>query len=620
MMGENNNPIKIVEKCSNVEPMHTQLNYNQNSREDILKNFWMSLNNTYQTNNSTSKVPPPQQPSDYSQKKIPLPPSSSDATLRLLNVITNLQNNGNPHSFLPQFPNLKTTTQSVLEESFSSATITPSFAANLQAGSLYSPTRMGYPFKLSLSGQQQIPNSQALDFSLNEKIIELENEEKDLFRLEKEYTEERKEVNSYEIKMNMAKTDVERILTQIEELENQIKDKKVQIDALEKKKSNSETMWSYLKSKLEKKRKLIREKNDMVNCLRREVPNYICNLRSSAVANIRSTPPIEREKMVNRSFSLPSLGTAEDSLKRSRELSPSQSQPVSVKIIEKSSSKSSIHHTVNSSNVPQCSPNKLCFTFNIGSCKNSNCVSQHYCIICGSSHPMISCEKERNVCVKWNMEDCVGACIREHRCLRCGLKDHRLMECPIPPTQGVEFCFAWNSSNANCKVPNCRRVHSCMRCRNSNHTVLNCPDNAAAYWNECGGKRCGLKNSSLLSSTLGNSNSSSSSSLTSASSSNITIKERLGVRQDDEDRHKRARRNSDTIHINPAVVNGSHSQNHLDIKVGRRLSDSERRMVCRDWNNNKCDSARDKCKFRHVCIRCGDYTHRERRCPMPNSD
>jgi hypothetical protein len=33
-------------------------------------------------------------------------------------------------------------------------------------------------------------------------------------------------------------------------------------------------------------------------------------------------------------------------------------------------------------------------------CKNGG----HFCVRCGGSHPVVLCKKDRNVCVKWNME------------------------------------------------------------------------------------------------------------------------------------------------------------------------------------------------------------------------
>ncbi|KAJ3114885.1 hypothetical protein HDU96_001503 [Phlyctochytrium bullatum] len=55
-----------------------------------------------------------------------------------------------------------------------------------------------------------------------------------------------------------------------------------------------------------------------------------------------------------------------------------------------------------------------------------DCPSLHVCIRCQGPHPVIMCKKDRNVCVKWNMEDCTSACHREHRCLRCASKEHTL--------------------------------------------------------------------------------------------------------------------------------------------------------------------------------------------------
>ena len=44
------------------------------------------------------------------------------------------------------------------------------------------------------------------------------------------------------------------------------------------------------------------------------------------------------------------------------------------------------------------------------------------------------------------------------------------------------------------------------------------------------------------------------------------------------------------------------------------LHESERKTICRNWNNNRCDL--DNCRFRHVCLRCGSEGHRERQCSV----
>ncbi|TPX48831.1 hypothetical protein SeMB42_g02843 [Synchytrium endobioticum] len=43
------------------------------------------------------------------------------------------------------------------------------------------------------------------------------------------------------------------------------------------------------------------------------------------------------------------------------------------------------------------------------------------------------------------------------------------------------------------------------------------------------------------------------------------------------------------------------------------LHESERKTICRNWNNNRCE-LEVNCRFRHVCLRCGSDGHRERQC------
>ncbi|KAJ3219101.1 hypothetical protein HDU67_002757 [Dinochytrium kinnereticum] len=108
-----------------------------------------------------------------------------------------------------------------------------------------------------------------------------------------------------------------------------------------------------------------------------------------------------------------------------------------------------------------------------------DCPSLHACIRCNGAHPVIMCKKDRNVCVKWNMEDCASACHREHRCLRCASKEHTLRVCPIRPLGGAEFCFAWNSAGT-CRIMDCRRLHECIRCGTSHPSII-CPENLDNY-------------------------------------------------------------------------------------------------------------------------------------------
>ncbi|RKO83147.1 hypothetical protein BDK51DRAFT_43055 [Blyttiomyces helicus] len=110
------------------------------------------------------------------------------------------------------------------------------------------------------------------------------------------------------------------------------------------------------------------------------------------------------------------------------------------------------------------------------------CPFAHICVLCTGLHPVTACERDRNVCVKWNMEDCQSTCHREHRCLRCGSRSHGLVICPVRPLGGAEFCFAWNASGA-CRLPDCRRMHACIRCGNA-HPAFICPENVDNYLHE----------------------------------------------------------------------------------------------------------------------------------------
>ncbi|KAJ3194762.1 hypothetical protein HK101_001933 [Irineochytrium annulatum] len=88
-----------------------------------------------------------------------------------------------------------------------------------------------------------------------------------------------------------------------------------------------------------------------------------------------------------------------------------------------------------------------CIAFQRGQCQNapSDCSCLHVCIRCAGPHPVILCKKDRNVCVKWNME-------------------------------------AWNSAGT-CRIVDCRRLHECIRCGTSHPSII-CPENLDNYLSE----------------------------------------------------------------------------------------------------------------------------------------
>ncbi|KAJ3279866.1 hypothetical protein HDU76_009370, partial [Blyttiomyces sp. JEL0837] len=85
-----------------------------------------------------------------------------------------------------------------------------------------------------------------------------------------------------------------------------------------------------------------------------------------------------------------------------------------------------------------------CVAYQKGECvvTQKECKGLHVCIRCGGNHPVILCKKDRNVCVKWNME-------------------------------------AWNSAGT-CRIVDCRRLHECIRCGASHPSII-CPENLDNY-------------------------------------------------------------------------------------------------------------------------------------------
>ncbi|KAI8612263.1 hypothetical protein BC830DRAFT_587446 [Chytriomyces sp. MP71] len=371
-----------------------------------------------------------------------------------------------------------------------------------------------------------------------------------------------------------------------------------------------------------------------------------------------------------------------------------------------------------------------CISYQRGQCigtGSEGCKAQHACVRCGGGHPVILCKKDRNVCVKWNMEECSAGCYREHRCLRCASRNHTLRVCPIRPLGGSEFCFAWNSAGT-CRIMDCRRLHECIRCGASHPSII-CPENLDNYLTEYISRRRseGLVDDDLLrlelqlthslpvSSTSGASPSSailplSSLSATSTSttpnpgngllllpplppsssqpSSGPTSATGSGMGPPMSPHTSLlfanhggyAHREQALPQSSGLGMSGSHHPMHLaaamaaarvvsgggplsagsaprepstnssisstrdnnvffgagsgfasvygssyddkrkksigggyDGNVNSLLTESERMVVCRDYNNMKCDADESRCRFRHVCLRCGGG-HRERQC------
>ncbi|KAJ3067009.1 hypothetical protein HDU98_009762 [Podochytrium sp. JEL0797] len=318
-----------------------------------------------------------------------------------------------------------------------------------------------------------------------------------------------------------------------------------------------------------------------------------------------------------------------------------------------------------------------CVSYQRGQCLgigNEGCASQHHCVRCLGGHPVILCKKDRNVCVKWNMEECNAGCYREHRCLRCASRNHTLRVCPIRPLGGSEFCFAWNSAGT-CRIMDCRRLHGCIRCGASHPSII-CPENLDNYLSEYIAKRRaeGLADDDLLRLELQLSHSLPSTSTAVATtttdvatatpiSSNTGMlpplpynsgygvfphqvgpppqmggmqQQAMGMRGGDHPMHVAASQlalrvlsgsGASSPYHQSMMMMGQQQQNAYGFGGGSYphtfggyevggLSENERIGVCRDWNNLKCESEDNRCRFRHVCLRCGGVSHRERQCPL----
>ncbi|KAJ3037875.1 hypothetical protein HK097_003347, partial [Rhizophlyctis rosea] len=95
--------------------------------------------------------------------------------------------------------------------------------------------------------------------------------EENLRRLQNEYAIDRREVNSYETKYQDKRADVERLTTQIAELKRQVKDKEFQLEDVVRQKSEFESMWKILGRKLEDKKTPIRDAQNKVDDIGRQI-------------------------------------------------------------------------------------------------------------------------------------------------------------------------------------------------------------------------------------------------------------------------------------------------------------------------------------------------------------
>jgi hypothetical protein len=209
---------------------------------------------------------------------------------------------------------------------------------------------------------------------------------------------------------------------------------------------------------------------------------------------------------------------------------------------------------------------------------------------------------------------------------------HRLPSCGVPPQVGNEFCFAYNCCGF-CKIQDtCTRQHKCIRCRGS-HASIMCPENIVTMFKY---SRKSASGSSMAIEHRSNtqSNYHSHSGIHSHShegayhrqsnggSPILSVKERLGGRVSDhydyDDRPSKRRRDDYFENSHSRVSSGGDRYNSPSSSSSSPkltlLQSVDKRNICRDYNNGKCGL--EKCKYKHVCLMCGSYDHRERKCPL----
>ncbi|KAJ3316145.1 hypothetical protein HDU76_002048, partial [Blyttiomyces sp. JEL0837] len=305
----------------------------------------------------------------------------------------------------------------------------------------------------------------------------------------------------------------------------------------------------------------------------------------------------------------------------------------------------------------------LCLPFNQAACRDGkSCPLKHSCVLCGGGHGVPGCEEPRSVCVRYNMTgDCNASCHREHRCMRCMSKGHKLPACPEPNSVGSEFCFAYNACGV-CKMPDdCTRLHRCMRCAGAHASIL-CPDNVAEYFAEAGRRVVGIGRPLLVNVDDGSDDEEAlkkraarftPKTYTGGSTHMGTAALGNGVGMNVGGMMPNVGANNLSYLMSqrlgmgggmPMGMGGNVGMHGMGIPMmnhhhmgmggiglpappvsvpaplpgpfkgtGKVLSALERSQVCRDYNNYRC--ALDKCRYRHLCLRCGGADHRERQCP-----
>ncbi|KAI8832351.1 hypothetical protein BC829DRAFT_437523 [Chytridium lagenaria] len=418
------------------------------------------------------------------------------------------------------------------------------------------------------------------DAALKERpsIYQLEIEESFLTRLEREYADERKDLLGQEDRLKEMKLGVARLVTGVEELQKQLTQKKNALEDARMALEELEAAVHYSTDRVEAKKSCVRQTQDRVADLRLLVKKSSSRGYAndsygrdaySRNGNIRVQRDRDggagrlggndgrgrddeyrgkrdyghdRHRRDNGDGRLSRDGDVDsekggDSRKRGRDddggarYRPSSYSPT----LEESGS---------------------CYNFNRMACREGrSCSKEHICILCGGVHGIVDCQNGRNVCVRWNMtEECVGACNRDHRCLRCMSSGHKLGECPVH--RFLEPSFVLLTTLVG--------FHKCMRCRSSHPATL-CPDNVEVFFVERGKKN---------------------------------VRERIGG--DGGYRDVKRTRLEETPP--PAASSG-------------QTKAFDKGMICRDFNNGRCTM--ERCKFKHVCMKCGSQDHRERRCGVP---
>ncbi|KAI9337944.1 hypothetical protein BDR26DRAFT_863337 [Obelidium mucronatum] len=296
----------------------------------------------------------------------------------------------------------------------------------------------------------------------------------------------------------------------------------------------------------------------------------------------------------------------------------------------------------------------ICVTWNMSSPSTScpsSCRREHQCLRCANTHhKLISCphpvEQGLEFCFAFNAWGVcrfhqTGECARAHFCMRCMSEDHAGFKCPLNMSEyasNSDSAVSGNSSSSSSSTTT--SSSNKRRGEDSHYSDYDSKYDSKRGRYEGSGSAASSSSSSRNKSPPPRSSSSSSmppprtSSSSSTSGVRILVEERKSSSSSSSNNNNNS--NSSTNNSNNNNSNSSSSSSVASVggmvgverstgshspptssstRIFSLLTNSERGMICRDYNNGKCGLEKTSCRFKHICLRCGDPSHQEKRCP-----